>query len=64
MLVKEKFYRFGLIKILNIIFFTFFFYLSFVNSSQDQKTGSGGQLVISTATIPFCAVGLPSVALQ
>ena len=34
MLVKEKFYRFSLIKKLNIIFFTFFFYLSFVNSSQ------------------------------
>ena len=34
MLVKEKFYRFSLIKKLNIIFFTFFFYLSLVNSSQ------------------------------
>jgi len=34
MLVKEKFYRLDLIKKLNIIFFTFFFYLSFVNSSQ------------------------------
>tara|TARA_B100001013_G_scaffold47932_1_gene25150 strand:+ start:84 stop:692 length:609 start_codon:yes stop_codon:yes gene_type:complete len=34
MWAKGKFYRFGLIKKLNIIFFTFFFYLFFINSSQ------------------------------
>ena len=34
MWAKGKFYRFSLIKKLNIIFFTFFFYLCFINSSQ------------------------------
>ena len=34
MLVKEKFYRVSLIKKLNIIFSTFFFYIFLINFSQ------------------------------